>query len=48
VATHYRKVTIIVTIKERIVRIKGVKNRVVYFDFRWQRVPYRDYTSSFD
>jgi len=25
--------------KERIVRIKGVKNRAVTFDLRWQRAP---------
>ena len=38
--TRYRKKTIIVTIKQRIVRIKGDKNRAVNFDFRWQRAPH--------
>jgi len=53
---HYRKITTIVAIKERIVRIKGDKKRAVNINFRWQRaprirllwVPRRNYTSSFD
>jgi len=27
-----------VTITDQIVMIKGVKNRTVHFDFRWQRI----------
>jgi len=27
-----------VTITDRIMMIKGVKNRTVHFDFRWQRI----------
>jgi len=38
--TRYWKTTIIVTIKQRIVRIKGDKNRAVNFDFRWQQAPH--------
>jgi len=37
--THYRKTTTIVTIKERIERIKDDKSRTVNFDFGWQRAP---------
>jgi len=45
VATNYRKIIASVTIEERIVRIKGVRNRGAHFDFRWQRTP-RKYCGS--
>jgi len=34
-ATHWRKTMIIVTIKQRIMMIGGVKNGAVHFYFRW-------------
>jgi len=43
-ATNYRKIIATVTIEERIVRIKGVRNRAAHFDFHWQRAPRSDVT----
>jgi len=37
-ATHYGIAMTTVTTTDRIMISKGVKNRTVHFDFRWQRI----------